>query len=73
MTETDEAVFATVDLKYCYDWMWPKPITTKTDDNRFELERFSQFRAQAVKFAKDYDGVFMEADPTKEVVEYYDG
>ena len=69
------ALVAACDVKDCYDWWWPKEITTENPETfeRFKYPRWESFLTAAGQFQKDFAGPAPEKDPRPSVVEHWKG
>ncbi len=71
MTHHPKADFAVCDIKYAYDWFWPKAILgTDLNDDKFKAERFQHFKEQAESFQQNHS---FELDPHPNVKAAFEG
>ncbi len=68
-----EATFGTCDIKYSYDWLWPKMFeyNTKPGDSILNTARYNGFTNSVDKFQKLYQNSVFEKDPSPHVVDFY--
>lgn len=71
--DTDLASFAALDLKYCYDWRWIKPVLAYSDADFKRDGYLDDYREAAERFQKHNPGVRWERDPLESTIDYYSG